>query len=300
MRKELDLQALRLLLLLEQHGSLAAAGRRLGISQPAASACLRAFESRWQLAIAKRSASGTKLTADGAAVAAWGRELLHQVDSVRSGLAALSAQRTHEQSDLGVAASLTIAEFVFPTWLGELLATVPDVHPRLQVVNSDAVDGLVRAGDCEIGFVETAEVPADLTSSIIGWDRLVLVVNARHPWARSSKPLTRDEILAVEFVVREEGSGTRQTFERALGEPPRIGMVATSTTAMIGAAVAGVGPAVVSPRAVAASVATGQLVVVNHELDLERPLSAIWQRERTLGLPAASLLRIARSSTARG
>lgn len=294
MSRELDLQALRLLVHLEETGSLGAAGRRLGISQPAASTALRAFETRWQLTVAERSARGTRLTADGTTVAAWARDLLHQVDTVRGALTALGSQRNQEGQDLPIAASLTIAEFMLPRWIGELRATLPGIHPRVQVVNSDAVDSLVRSGDCALGFVETTVVATDVARRVVGSDRLAMVVPANHPWARRSTPLHRAQLLEAEFVVREEGSGTRDTFERALAAQPKVSMVATSTTAMVGAVQAGMGPAVVTPYAVRPALETGELVEVAHELDLERPLTAIWRKDRALEPAAAALLRIAR------
>lgn len=293
MTPELDLNALRLIVHLGDQGSLGAAGRTLGVSQPAASATLRAFEARWQLSVATRSARGTRLTQDGETVASWARELVHHVDTIRGGLTALSQQRAQSDNSLSIAASLTIAEFVLPRWLGELRTALPEVHPSLSVVNSDVVDTRIHSGDCEIGFVETTDVSRDLACRVVGHDRLVIVVSPAHPWARRSTPLSRGQLLASEFVLREGGSGTRQTFERALAAQPEVAMVATSTTAMVGAALAGIAPAVVSPRAVGAAVDTGQLVVVEHELDLKRPLTAVWQREAVLSPAAQTLLRIA-------
>lgn len=293
MTRELDLQAMRLIVHLGEEGSLSAAARHLGVSQPAASACLRSFEARWRLTLATRSARGTRLTQDGETVAAWARELVHRVDTVRGGLAALSEQRAQGESRIAIAASLTVAEFVLPRWLGELRVAMPDVHPSLTVVNSDVVDAMVHSGECEIGFVETTVVAHELARRVVGRDRLVIVVSPTHPWARRSTPLTRSQLLAREFVLREEGSGTRQTFEGALGARPEVAMVATSTTALVGAALAGIAPAVVSPRAVSSAVETGQLVVVEHELDLQRPLTAVWRQDEPLRPAAEALLRIA-------
>lgn len=296
MTRELDLQAMRLVVHLDELGSLGAAGRALQISQPAASACLRSFEARWQIRVAERSPRGTRLTPDGVTVASWARDLLHQVDTLRGGLRALSGRQSDDGTVLPVAASLTIAEFVLPRWLGQLRSALPGIHPRLQVANSNQVPDLVRSGACEIGFVETTVVPDDLLRTVVGTDRLVIVVRADHPWARRSVPVNREQLLEAEFVVREEGSGTRDTFERALAARPRVAMVATSTTAMVGAALAGVGPAVVSPRAVTSSIEQGQLVVVDHELDLVRPLTALWRG--TLSQAAQTLLSIARTAQA--
>lgn len=299
MSRELDLQALRLLVLLEELGSLGAAGRELGVSQPAASACLRAFEARWQLALAERGPRGTRLTADGAAVSSWARDLLHQVDEVRGGLAALSAESMRGGLVLGVAASLTVAEFVLPRWIGELHRSMPEVQLRLQVSNSEAVDHLIRTGQCELGFVESVILPPGLASAVVGSDRLVVVAHASHPCASRREPLAVEELLDNAFVLREQGSGTRETFLRALGTEPSVAMVATSTAALVGAVLAGVGPAVVTPRAVRRNLATGELVEIRHDLDLERPLTAVWRPEHRLGDAATALLAIAGTSGAR-
>lgn len=293
MSRELEIPALRLIVHLAEEGSLGAAARRMGVSQPAASNLLKAFEARWQLRLADRSTRGTVLTDDGKTAAVWARDLLVRIDSVREGLTAMSSERRAGGTSLGIAASLTIAEFILPSWMGELRVALPDVHPRLRVVNSDVVAALVRSGDCAIGFVESRGVPADLARRQIGTDRLAVLVLPGHPWARRRAPLTSEELLASEFVVREEGSGTRETFTRALGAEPRIAMTATSTTAMVGAALAGVAPTVVSHRAVAAAVERGQLVEVRHRLDLERPLTAVWRRDREPEGAAAALLTIA-------
>jgi DNA-binding transcriptional LysR family regulator len=299
MGKELDLQAMRMIAFLEEEGSLGAAGRRLGVSQPAASACLRAFEARWQLRIADRTPRGTRLTPDGLTVAAWARDLLHQIDTVRGGLEALSARASQQGTDLSVAASLTVAEFVLPRWIAELRASMPEVHLRLQVQNSDRVEELVRSGTCQLGFVESAVVSPDLARRVVGTDRLVVVVHPGHPWARRSTPLSRKQLREAEFVLREEGSGTRSTFERALAARPRVAMVATSTTTLVNAARAGVGPAVVTPYAVRASLEIGELVIVEHELDLDRPLTAIWKRDQRVDGPAAALLLLVRRASNR-
>ncbi len=300
MSRELDLQAMRLVAVLEVTGSLGAAARELGVSQPAASTCLRSFEQRWRIDVAERTPRGTSLTADGLTVAAWARDLLHQVDTVREGLDALSRRRTAHVADLGVAASLTIAEFMLPRWIGELRATMPEVHVRLDVVNSHVVDEQVRAGRSGLGFIESRRVPTDLARAVVGQDRLVLVVSPSHPWARRSTPLTRAQVLTGEFVVREPGSGTRDTFETALAAQPRVALEAASTTSLVGSVLAGIGPAVVSEHAVRPLVERGQLVQVAHPLDLTRPLTAIWRPGADQDPAVPRLLSIARRSTRHG
>ncbi|MBA4609574.1 LysR family transcriptional regulator [Aeromicrobium sp. Marseille-Q0843] len=296
MTPDVDMETLRLLADLAELNSLSAAAQARGISQPAASARLRAFEARWRVTVADRSPRGTALTTDGLAIVSWARTVLHEVDLMRAALTALSDER---HAELEVAASLTIAEFILPRWLGELRSRSVVVRPRLHVVNSEKVAELVRSRTVDVGFIESAAVPRDLAHRLVGSDQLAVVVEPRHPWARRSTPVPREALRNEAWVLRETGSGTRSTFERALRFEPQLAMEADSTTALIGAARAGVGPAVVSRRAVASELETGRLVEVPTDLDLWRPLTAIWLMERRLPDSVDALLRIARAGTTR-
>ena len=133
MTPDVDIETLRLLVAVEDAGSVTAAARAVGISQPAATSRIKAFEARWRLAVIKRSPRGSTMTTDGRAVVSWARAVLHATDQMRAGLAALSSDRAAEVS---VAASLTVAEFILPRWLGKLHAVMPEVQPRLHVVTA--------------------------------------------------------------------------------------------------------------------------------------------------------------------
>ncbi|HEY0643003.1 MAG TPA: LysR family transcriptional regulator [Nocardioides sp.] len=290
MTRDLDLQTLRILVVVAEVGSLNGAAQRLGTSQPAVSARIKEFEARWQVAVVHRSARGSRLTPDGEAVVAWARDLLHAADTMAASVQALTTQR---HTGVVVAASLTVAEHLLPRWLGELSAEDAALQPVLRVVNSRAVADHVRSGDADIGFIESALMPVDLARATVGHDRLVVAVSRDHAWARRSSPLTRTELEQARWVLREPGSGTRTTFEAALGAQPTIALEASSTAALTGAAVAGVGPAVLSALAVRAEVEGGRLRVVPTVLDLRRPLTAVWRRGERLGAGAARLLSIA-------
>ncbi len=290
MAADLDIETLRLLVAVGERGSLSAAAAECGISQPAASARLKEFEARWRLAVVRRSPRGSRLTTDGEAVVSWARTVLHSTDTMRAALTALSEQRL---AGVVVAASLTVAEQLLPRWLGELHTRRPEVRPVLQVVNSESVAAAVRDGSADLGFIESAELPLGLARKTVGRDRLAVVVAPAHRWALRRTPVTREELARERWVLREPGSGTRSTFEGALRAEPQIALEGTSTTSLVGAAVAGVGPAVLSALSVRAEVETGRLRVVPTELDLMRPLTAVWRPEERLAEAAADLLLIA-------
>lgn len=286
---DLDIETLRLVVAVDDTGSLSAAARARGLSQPSASARVRAFEARWQLTLLERTPRGSTITTDGRAVIAWARQVLREADTMRAGLASLTGSR---RGEVRIAASLTIAEHILPRWLGALREQM-EVHPQLHVVNSDRVADMVRSQLADIGFIETAARAPGLDHRVVGTDRLVVVVHPDHEWARRRTPLRPEVLARAEWVLREEGSGTRSTFERALGEVPTIALQAGSTAALLGAVRAGLGPAVVSARAVAAEVEAGHLIAVPTTLDLERPLTAVWRKGARMSAATSALLAVA-------
>ncbi|NPC96943.1 LysR family transcriptional regulator [Nocardioides sp. zg-DK7169] len=291
-----DLVALDLLVRVAETGSLGAAARALGMAQPNASRAIQRLERQLGLALVVRTPSGSRLTTEGEVVVSWAREALEATDRIVLGARSLAAQRA---AQLTVSASLTIAEHLAPAWLARFAATHPDLHVSLRVGNSVQVLAALRSGEVPLGFVESPGVPAGFAASVVATDALVVVVGRTHPWARRRTPLGAAELAAAELVLREEGSGTRDTLARALGDagvelgPARLELA--STAAVTAAAVAG-GAAVLSELAVAAEVAAGRLVVVEVDgLDLRRRLRAVWLRERRPDGAAAELVRVARA-----
>ncbi|MGW0516425.1 LysR family transcriptional regulator [Crossiella sp. NPDC003009] len=295
MTKPPDPESLDLLVRLAELGSLGQAAARLGISQPAASKRLATLEKRLGLALVDRSTRGSTLTESGQMVTEWAKRVLAELDVLLHGAEALRARRVAE---LSVAASMTVAEHLVPGWITELRRGNPGLYVGLQVTNSAAVAELARRGEVDLGFVESPSVPRDLRTRRVAEDRLAVVVAPGHPWAKRRRPVGPAELVGTPLVVRERGSGTRETLERAM-ERTGVGKVRAlvelgSTTAVRGAVAAGSGPAVLSVLAVEADLADRRLVEVPVSgIDLRRQLRAVWPAGRALAPPAAALLAVA-------
>ncbi|MBY8886718.1 LysR family transcriptional regulator [Streptomyces sp. PTM05] len=297
-----DLESLRLLVLVADLGSLGRAAARLGISQPSASRRLSTLERGLGLVLVDRSRRGSRLTSSGQVVAGWAHRVLEDLDGLLTGAEAL---RTERDAELRVAASLTVAEYLIPDWITELRRQQPELYVGLQVTNSEHVCGLVDSSSADIGFIESPQVPKGMSARQVATDRLVTVVAPDHPWARRRRPVTAEELSRTPLVLRERGSGTRQTLDRALGlaglDLVRPLLELGSTAAVRGAVIAGTGPAVLSDLAVRGDIADGRLRAVEVEgLELRRSLRAIWPTGRRLIGPAADLVTVARRLGGRG
>lgn len=245
-----DLNALELLVAVAETGSLSQAAARFDISQPSVSALMMTLERRLGVKLLVRSTRRSRLTPAGLVVTDWARCVLESVAVFVEGTAAL---RSRQEDRLRIGASLTVAEHMVPGWLLSLRETLPQVHVGLEVTNSHKVIEGIRHNGFDLGFVEGPWGPRDVQSTVVGRDRLVVVVGPDHLWARRRSPIGGAELAATPLVLRERGSGTRETLEAALktyGSVANPVLELGATAPLRTAAASGLGPAVLSAMAV--------------------------------------------------
>lgn len=297
-----DLDVLDLLVSVAELGSLGAAARRHGITQPAASMRISALERRMRVKLLDRGPTGSELTDAGRAVVEHARPVLA---AVRDLVDDIDRLRAAQATRLRIAASKTIADHRIPHWLAALRTDHPEVVVALDVENSTQVAALVRDGAADVGFVEGPHPPAGLGSRVLGADELVVVVARDHPWARRKSPVTLAELAGTALLWREPGSGTRDTVWDLLsseGAPAGPAAELGSAAAIVAAARTGMAPAVLSRLIAAPDLATGALVEVSSTdaTRLTRKFRAIWRRTSPPTGPAELLVeRAARLEAAR-
>lgn len=261
-------------------GSISEASRQLGLAQPTVSATLNRLERTAGVPLLRRDAAGTRLTQDGETIHALAIDALAHLDTVGAALSSLRGS----PEPVRIAASYTIAEQLLPIWL----AGCP-VGTLVEVCNSTEVQERVLGNRAECGFVEGARVDTALSSWSLGRDELVLVVGARHPWARRTSPVDAEELVrptsAGTLVVREAGSGAREVLEAEL---LAHGVVLPQDTRVLGStsaeltAVRHLGAhALVAQEAAEELMRLGKIMRVPVRLDLKRDLMLVLPRNRT-------------------
>ena len=305
-----DVGALRALREVGRQGSIAAAATVLGVSQQALSARMRTLERSMNVTLLARSPAGSHLTEQGRLIVGWAEDVLDAADRLEAGLRSIRSGVSHR---LSIAASQTIAEHLVPHWLVELrgieqaaAGQAPDSSPtvvELTVANSTGVIELVRDVKVRLGFIETPHLPADLVTAHLREDEMLVVTAPGHPWARRRSPLSLAEVAATPLVMREAGSGTRDTLTDHLAaqHPPltaRIAMELGTSAAVRSAIAAGVGPGVLSRLTVRDDLVLGRLVAVEVAgPPLTRQLTAVWRHDLDpLPPEGARLLGVARGA----
>ncbi len=286
-----DLVALDLLVSVAETGSIRQAALRHHVSQPAASVRIRGLEVALGLRLVERHTTGATLTPDGLAVVGWADRVLAAMRALTSSSRAL---RLGQDSQLRIAASLTVAEYLLPTWLAPLYAAANPAAVSLRMANSDEVAALFTRDEVDLGFVEGPTLPHGLQGRTVYRDELVVVVAPGHSWARRRAPLHPAMLADGQLVSREPRSRPRPGLVSALARHGLEMMVAVelgSTTAIKAAVASGIGPAVLSRLAVADELADRRLVAVAIAgLPLSRSIRAVWKARSELSPLAKQLL----------
>lgn len=195
-----------------QCGSIGAAARRLGVSQPALSKRLRQFEALCATTLLERSPRGVTATPAGARVASAALPILDQAAQVGTLLAELRGQST----PLRIAASPVVVETLLPELLGLAREAIAGLPIELTAANSTVVRRLVQAGSADLG-IAAGRSGEDDPDSVISDDEVVVGLPPGHPW-RERPSLQLADLVTVPLVLRDPRSHARSMLDAALAE----------------------------------------------------------------------------------
>jgi DNA-binding transcriptional LysR family regulator len=279
-------EQLRIFVAVAEREHVTRAAEALHITQSTASAAVAALEAEHGVPLFHRIGRRIELTDAGRLFLVESRAILSRMAGAEL---ALSEYGKLRRGTLRLVASQTIASYWLPVHLASFHAKYPQINVELAIANTEQAAQSVSAGTAELGFVEGEVDDAALEHWRLGHDRLQLV-GATGP-ARADK----EWILGERWVMREQGSGTRSTFEEALrqkGIDPsalRIALTLPSNEAVCTAVTTGVGVAALSTLVVARAVNAGALRAIPFDLP-ERPFFGLRHKERYRSRAAEALL----------
>lgn len=211
----ITLRQLEIFLALAEHENTSRAASAVRLSQSAVSMSLSELEKQLGQPVFDRTGAGLRLNAGGRRLRAHARDTLRRARDVET---LFSEDRVAGRLDVG--ASSTIGIYVLPEIVAAFTETNPDTTIRLDIGNSAHVSSRVQGHAIDVGFVEGPAPSGELEAVPWQTDELVLFCSASHPVAESGR-LKQSDVVDVKWVLREQGSGTREVFERAVGDDAR-------------------------------------------------------------------------------
>ena len=237
--------------------NISRAADSLSMSQSAASSALAELESQFDIKLFDRVGKRLQLNALGHALRGQSEALLRQAEDLEGGL-----QQHSAIGHLKVGATLTIGNYLAVHIMSRFLQDKPEARVELDVANTASIARKVKNFELDVGLIEGELSDPEL--DITPWmkDELVAFCAPEHPYA-DKKKLTDQDILAANWILREQGSGTRQTFDWAMhGVLPQLTVLLElqHTEAIKRAVEAGLGIGCLSRVALKEAFARGSLV----------------------------------------
>lgn len=189
-------------------------------------------------------------------------------------------KNSENRGTIVIGASKTIVDYLMPTIICNYMESYPDVTIKVKEGNTKDIEDMIKNGMVDIGFIEGLTTSTDIEKSKIGVDELI-IVSANKDLIQTKKI---DELLNKKWILREEGSGTREVFLGALKEKAKdinIFLELGHTEAIKGTLVHQNYITCVSRLAVEKEVSSGSLYEIDiPNLNLQRDFSILYHKNK--------------------
>ena len=181
----------------------------LAMSQSACSSALKDLEAQFDVVLFDRVGKRLQINELGKYLRPKAEAILAQAKELEDELI------NHEKvGRLNLGATLSIGNYLCINLIQSFMRAHPGVQVNLEVANTTNIAREILNFEIDLGMIEGEFHHPDL--SIKPWmdDELVCFCAPEHPLARAGN-LSIDDAVGGEWILREPGSGTRQTFDRA-------------------------------------------------------------------------------------
>jgi DNA-binding transcriptional LysR family regulator len=204
------LKQLQVFLAVAAYENVSRAAIELAMSQSAASTALKELEYRFEVALFDRIGKRLQLNEQGQMMRPKVAALISRAIELEN-----SFSDDREMGDLRVGATLTIGNYLAIGIMAKFMAEHGDTKILLTVENTAAIVQKVKKFELDIGLIEGELQEPDLEATYWRDDELCLFCAPDHSFAQKTKILDAD-LCEARWIVREQGSGTRQAFDRAM------------------------------------------------------------------------------------
>jgi DNA-binding transcriptional LysR family regulator len=241
--------------------SVSKAAERLFVTQPAVSMQIRQLEEAFGLALIEPIGRNIRLTNAGQEFLTHAMAAMAQLKDLESSMAEHVGIKKG-RIDLAI---VSTAKYFVPMLLVQFSKLLPGIEVKLRIDNRENILGLLSRSEIDLVIMGRAPTTLDCEATPFATNPLGIVCAPDHPLARR-KRLSIDALKDYEFVVREQGSGTRAAMERLFAQhdlPLKVVMEMPSNETIKQAVMAGMGLSFLSLRTVRHELAAGHLALVD-------------------------------------
>jgi DNA-binding transcriptional LysR family regulator len=291
---QITLRQLQIFRAIALTGSTTAAALSVPLSQSATSTALAELERGLQARLFDRVGKRLLLNDSGRALLPLALGVLDGARNIESAFLSIESGL---RVDLHLFASTTIGNYVLPKLLSSFRALVPAARLDVRIGNTLEAVNAVCEFSTDLGLIEGPCHAPDVIVKQWFEDELVIVAAPAHPLAKAAKgrKLTIAQLRHAPWLLREPGSGTRETVELAL--LPHLlniqpAMTLGSSESIKNSVAEGLGVSCLSRSVVQDLLAANRLTVLATRLPrLTRQFALIHHRNKTLSAALQCFIR---------
>ncbi|MEB3754828.1 LysR family transcriptional regulator GigC [Acinetobacter sp. MD2(2019)] len=278
----MTLRQLAVFVAVAQEGTVTKASDAVKLTQSAASMALADLEDGLEAPLFDRLGKRLQLNELGRFLLPQALEILGRCETFEQ-----IAKGELQSIDLRLGATLTISDYLMPDLMAGFLQKQPQAHLQLQVGNTRQIIEAVNQFQLDLALIEGSCNLPQLQS--IHWrdDELAVCCAPTHPLAQLNRPITQQDLNDAEWILREEGSGTREVFDNAILKNlsnANIRLTLGHNEAILKIVSGGLGISCISKLALRPMLNSGQLVILETPFwELKRPLYMLIHRHKYQG-----------------
>lgn len=276
----MTIRHLRIFIEVADCGKMSVAATRLYISQPTVSQAIRELEEHYGVLLFERLCKKLYITDMGIKLLSYARNVVKQFDNMED----MMLQDNYVEQ-IRIGATNTVGNCILGEVFKEFRKSNPLVETYSYVNNTREVEEKLLKSELDIAIVEGKVRSPDLISIPEVNDFLVLISGADHPFAKK-KTIKLEELKYESFAMREEGSGTREHFERYMldsGIPIRIAYEANNSDTIKKIIINNRCLAVISIRLVEEEIKNEKIhVILNKDSAWDRYFSVVYHKNKTV------------------
>jgi LysR family transcriptional regulator, low CO2-responsive transcriptional regulator len=259
--RNVTLRHMRVFASVARHLSFTRAARELHLTQPAVSQQIRLLEDEVGMPLFEKLGRKMQLAPAGVELLRYANQAL---ELMREATEALAAMRGLKRGFLKLSAVST-AKYFAPSLLSAFTPAYPEVSIKFDVGNREEIIKQMAANETDLVIMGRPPRELDTVAAPFARHPLVIIAAPDHPLA-GRKRIQLKQLATEQFLIREEGSGTRASMEHVFRErhvPFRVSMEVSSNETIKQAVMAGMGISFISAHTVGLELAAGKLVCLD-------------------------------------
>lgn len=264
----------------------------LHMTQPAVSLAVKELEQYYGVALFDRIGRRLRITEAGQQFLEYSSHILSLFDTMEKGM-----KNWDTFGILRIGASITIGSQFLPNYVKAFYSRYPGTEVKAVIGPSELLEQKILDNRLDFALIEGVTHGSSLMSEAYMEDFLTVICPVNSGF-RPGQKISAEEFCSQKFLLREPGSGTRETFERVIenaGFSVTPTWEAMSTTALVNGVINGLGIAVLPYRMVIGPLRQNLVISVRvKELDFYRKFYMVYHKEKFLTSSAKAFMELCR------